>query len=59
MKPKYPSWQPKAQREYYQKNREKIKQQKLKWRDENREEINKRQRIRNQSPSVKEYKKKT
>jgi len=53
-----PSWEKKAQREYYQKNREKIKQQKLKWRDENREKINKKQRIRNQSPSVKEYKKK-
>lgn len=53
-----PAWEKKAQREYYHKNKEKILQQKHKWRDENREEILKRQRIRNQSPSVKAYKKK-
>jgi len=58
MKSKYPSWETKAQREYYQKNREKIIQQKRKWRDENREEINRKQRIRNQSQFVKEIRNK-
>ncbi len=57
-----PSWaenyRKKHGREYYQKNKEKIIQQKRKWRDENREKLNKMHRIRNQSPSVKAYKKK-